>query len=1204
MKKSVIFWALILALLLVLPATVNASSANKTYTLDAGESVTFSNDSPKGGGSYSVSIGGLYDYVIYHSDGSVYPDETKMDHTGDLTVFPQQRVVVTNISQQSYDLVGPSGQFNPTRSDETAFAFVALKPDQSVTITNPTNNGDSFEVIINGKYDYVVYDNEGNVINSRSAATGNLTVYANKRVVVTNVDSKEIKLYAPYEKLMSSSQNTPSSPGSPSLTRYQLEAGKSVTFTDSSQNPLDVEISGTYDYVVYDKNNVELRGERNKKGLLEIFNQQRVVLTNVGAGTLELSGAAELFSPKASALAAFTVVTVEPDKTIGFANKATNPDDTFNVVAGGAYDYAVYGPDCVWKQGDINLTRTLDCSYQTAVFMTNVTHQNYEIYGPAEKFFPKSISIPVYEKATLQPDKSLSITVGDSDLTLHVGGTYDYVVYSGSKVVKGQIGARYDPVLPKNTRVVLTNTGNNPYLVWAPFDQFQPGSSENPAYKYIKLSPGSGVAFSNISTEAEDSFVVESSGKYDYVIGDSSGSVISSKQQASGELKLDPGEVAVVANSGSTSLVLAGPWEKFKPEYVDLNTQNMNPNNTNTNTNNNTNSNTNNNNYKNNNTDNGNSTGPGQVPNRLAGNDRFKTSKAIAQTVQPGMTQYIVLAAGNNFPDALSGSVLAHLLKAPIMLVDSTVDASQEAFDYVKNHLNAGGTAYLIGGSSVIGPEFTKALTQMGYKVKQIGGADRYATAILIAQEEAIPAGTPVVVASGENFPDALAISSFAAYKGWPILLVEPDNVPEIVSSFIQKDHPSNIYIVGGTGVVAKNVESSLRSLAGSATVTRLSGQDRFETAVNIAKTFGVNPAHIYFASGNNFPDALAGSVLAALNGSPVLLVDSQGSDLPVAVLVYMKQLSSKPEVTFFGANGAVSEALEQQIDKTVSGDNSAAGKDNSSASKDNSAANTNNRSVSGKSAYWVENGVNFVVDGEVKFKDESGIQSPRVSPDGRYVAYSQGGIDVVNKKHLGGGDLLVADLSNGAIKTVYKDKDDSRSVYAQGWSPDGSKILFTSQYSSLAISKNLLLAVSRDGGDPQSIFQGFESAYWGPDGNIVVAVGAGVINIIDLDGKTVAALKTPDGYSPSYKAENPTFSPDGKKVIYDCGGVYYLHDIASDSYRKLFEIPLGGKAFMAGNGKIIYGSSGKVWVYDPVTGKSEIYYDKAKCSDPGWMPN
>lgn len=36
------------------------------------------------------------------------------------------------------------------------------------------------------------------------------------------------------------------------------------------------------------------------------------------------------------------------------------------------------------------------------------------------------------------------------------------------------------------------------------------------------------------------------------------------------------------------------------------------------------------------------------------------------------------------------------------MLVDSTVEASQEALDYVKNHLNAGGTVYLPGGPSAL----------------------------------------------------------------------------------------------------------------------------------------------------------------------------------------------------------------------------------------------------------------------------------------------------------------------------------------------------------------------------------------------------------------------------------------------------------------------------------------------------------------------
>ena len=51
----------------------------------------------------------------------------------------------------------------------------------------------------------------------------------------------------------------------------------------------------------------------------------------------------------------------------------------------------------------------------------------------------------------------------------------------------------------------------------------------------------------------------------------------------------------------------------------------------------------------------------------------------------------------------------------------------------------------------------------MGYSnIKRFGGTDRYDTNMLIVNEVNVPQGTPVFIASGENFPDALSISSFS----------------------------------------------------------------------------------------------------------------------------------------------------------------------------------------------------------------------------------------------------------------------------------------------------------------------------------------------------------------------------------------------------------------------------------------------------------
>lgn len=314
----------------------------------------------------------------------------------------------------------------------------------------------------------------------------------------------------------------------------------------------------------------------------------------------------------------------------------------------------------------------------------------------------------------------------------------------------------------------------------------------------------------------------------------------------------------------------------------------------------------------------------GTVGNRLFGQDRFQTAKAISEQVNSGMATDVILTSGNNFPDALSASVLAKKLNAPILLVDNKVQNSSEALTYIYTHLRVDGAIHIIGGEGIIGQDFIAQLNQSGYKnIDRIGGHDRYDTDNLIAQKLDVAKNTPVVIASGENFPDALSISSIASSKGYPILLVNQNEMAQDIKDFITNDQPSQVYIVGGVGVVSEGLKAEVQSLAPSTSITRLSGQDRFETAGQILKTFSLNPKTIYLASGNNFPDALAGSALASIKGDPIVLIDSTASTVPPAIESYLKQLHDanvKPEVKTLGGTGVVSDAVVQNVEDILNG--------------------------------------------------------------------------------------------------------------------------------------------------------------------------------------------------------------------------------------------------------------------------------------------
>lgn len=310
--------------------------------------------------------------------------------------------------------------------------------------------------------------------------------------------------------------------------------------------------------------------------------------------------------------------------------------------------------------------------------------------------------------------------------------------------------------------------------------------------------------------------------------------------------------------------------------------------------------------------------------NRLAGEDRFQTARVISEKFNQGTVQDVILATGNNFPDALSVSVLAAKLSAPILLVNNKANNSSESFNYITQHLSKSGTVHIIGGTGVIDKGFETKLNQLGFiNIDRIGGYDRYDTDYLIAQKLAVGKATPVVIASGEDFPDALSISSVASNKGWPILLVGKDYVAQDIKNYVSKEQPSQVYIVGGTGVISQSVETQIRSLVPNSPITRLAGQDRFDTNAVIVKSFGLNPKTIYLSTGFIFADALSGSVLAAKTGDPIVLIDPSVPTLPPSVASYLSGLHSKnasPNLIAFGGTSVVPEAILKSVSDLLTG--------------------------------------------------------------------------------------------------------------------------------------------------------------------------------------------------------------------------------------------------------------------------------------------
>ncbi len=205
-----------------------------------------------------------------------------------------------------------------------------------------------------------------------------------------------------------------------------------------------------------------------------------------------------------------------------------------------------------------------------------------------------------------------------------------------------------------------------------------------------------------------------------------------------------------------------------------------------------------------------------------------------------------------------------------------------------------------------------------GPDMERLAGSDRFATAAAISAASFSPGAPVAYVATGFNFPDALAAGAAAAERGGPVLLVNGSSIPSATAAELSRLRPSVIKVVGGPSIVPDGVLSSLRGYATSGTVERVSGANRYATAARIsANTFGRNVPVAYVATGTTFPDALSGVAAAGHGDGPVLL--TQPNSIPAETAAELSRLNPGRIVVLGGPN-VVSDAVKNGLDRYTAG--------------------------------------------------------------------------------------------------------------------------------------------------------------------------------------------------------------------------------------------------------------------------------------------
>ena len=243
-----------------------------------------------------------------------------------------------------------------------------------------------------------------------------------------------------------------------------------------------------------------------------------------------------------------------------------------------------------------------------------------------------------------------------------------------------------------------------------------------------------------------------------------------------------------------------------------------------------------------------------QQTTRISGKDRITTSVEISKSAYT-TSENVVLASGFNFADALSAGQLASALDAPLLL------SSQDKLDsQTKNEINRlkAKKVFVVGGDNALSKTgIDTTLKSEKIDVTRLEGQDRYSTSQKVMEKtKEIINPEYLLIASGKNFPDALAATGFFVNHKSVMVLSDGVTYPQSNLQEIAIGGKNQLPLKGFTG-------------------RRVSGKDRYETALEIAKLSFDKNNNAILASGQVFADSLSAVSLTKKHNAPIILTQS-----------------------------------------------------------------------------------------------------------------------------------------------------------------------------------------------------------------------------------------------------------------------------------------------------------------------------------------
>jgi putative cell wall-binding protein len=302
---------------------------------------------------------------------------------------------------------------------------------------------------------------------------------------------------------------------------------------------------------------------------------------------------------------------------------------------------------------------------------------------------------------------------------------------------------------------------------------------------------------------------------------------------------------------------------------------------------------------------------------RIAGTNQYETAIAVSQrlvTDPAESARTAVLVSGSDGADVLvapvvsrdsyAGGIALNEFSPPVLMVPSGqgLPANVEA-ELRRLQLER---LFIIGGTSKVSSSVERRARTFVPSVERIAGADRYATAQKVSQRWS-PLGSRVFIVTGEANTEAVGALGAVMGYGPTLLLTAKSSLPAATAAELRRLRPTEVVVVGNTGVISSGVERAIRTTVPGANTVRVAGADRYATnlaVINYVQQDGL----VNLVSGETWQNALVGAVY---NGSQqaqaVLLLTRRGCVPPATADFAAAQ--GVDFVTVIGGTGNVSDA-------------------------------------------------------------------------------------------------------------------------------------------------------------------------------------------------------------------------------------------------------------------------------------------------------